>query len=176
MFLSVADFIWYPLVTIIVLTLIFPSCVICSLNVPEHYILVSQNEDVFENIWVNRCFWDIYKYKTNIFDPHYTSSQLFSQSLAFIYKNDNRLTCCVRRVNSCSALFLMSPWASRLHTKFTSICSTSMSMCFSFRSRILLYAIITWERSRKILGKPYNHWYMQDVTNSQIKDCCLYYS
>jgi len=56
MFLSVADFIWYPLVTIIVLTLIFPSCVICSLNVPEHYILVSQNEDVFENIWVNRCF------------------------------------------------------------------------------------------------------------------------
>jgi len=56
MFLSVADFIWYTLVTIIVLTLIFLSCVICSLNVPEHCILESQNEDMFENVWVNRCF------------------------------------------------------------------------------------------------------------------------
>jgi len=56
MFLNVADFFWYTLVTITVLPLIFPSCVICSLNVPEHYILESQNEDMFENIWVSTCF------------------------------------------------------------------------------------------------------------------------
>jgi hypothetical protein len=56
MFISEADFFRYTVVTITVLPLIFPSCVICSLNAPELYILESQNEDMFGNIWVNRSF------------------------------------------------------------------------------------------------------------------------